>query len=86
VISEIIEYDVYDTYVPTRHDIVLAAIQLIEVKVKGVYHQVFTCDDSLAAKQQRSFFAEIFTHSPLGVHDVVSLYNVEQTLLLTLNP
>ena len=38
VISQIIEYDVYDTYVPTTHDIVLAAIHLIMVKIKGVNH------------------------------------------------
>jgi hypothetical protein len=38
VISQIIEYDVYDTYVPTFKHIVLAAIQLIKVKIKGVYH------------------------------------------------
>ena len=64
MISEIIEYDVYDTYVPTRHDIVLAAIQLFKVKVKGIDHACIYSEAArenfLAAKQQRSFFAEIF--------------------------
>ena len=38
VISQIIEYDVYDVYVPTIDYKILAAIQLIKVKIKGVYH------------------------------------------------
>jgi hypothetical protein len=38
VISQIIDYDVYDTYVPTTQHMVLATIQLIKVKIKGVNH------------------------------------------------
>jgi hypothetical protein len=38
VISKVIKDNVYDTDVPTFKHIVLAAIQLIKVKVEGVYH------------------------------------------------
>ena len=36
VISEIIKYTVYDTHVPTCEHKIIAAIQLIKVKVKGI--------------------------------------------------
>jgi hypothetical protein len=38
VILEIIEYDVYDTHVPTTQHKVMTSVQLIKVKVKGVDH------------------------------------------------
>ena len=57
VILEIIVYDVYDMYVPTIDHKILAAIQLIKVKVKGVDHACIYSEAArenfLAAKQQR---------------------------------
>ena len=38
MILEIIEYDVYDTHVPTMKHKVMTAIQLIKVKIKGINH------------------------------------------------
>ena len=57
VISEIIKLYVYDVYVPTSQHKVLAAIQLIKVKVKGIDHACIYSEAArenfLAAKQQR---------------------------------
>jgi len=91
VILEIIEYDVYDTHVPTTQHKVMAAIQLIKVKIKGVDHACIYSEAArenfLAAKQQRKIVVQgIFTHDPLLVHDVLLQYNVEQTLTLVQNP
>jgi hypothetical protein len=38
VILKIVKYDVYDTHVPTTQHKVMAAIQLIKVKIKGINH------------------------------------------------
>jgi len=57
VILEIIEYTVYDIDAPTSQHKILAAIQLIMVKVKGVDHACIYSEAArenfLAAKQQR---------------------------------
>jgi len=87
VILEIIEYDVYDTHVPPTQHKVMAAIQLIKVKIKGVDHACIYSEAArenfLAAKQQRKIVVQtFFTHNPLLVHDVLYLYNVAQTLTL----
>ena len=64
VISEIIELYVYDVYVPTSEHIVLAAIQLIKVKIKGVDHVCIYSEAArenfLAAKQQRKIVVQRF--------------------------
>ena len=64
VILEIIEYDVYDTHVPPTQHKVMAAIQLIKIKIKGVDHACIYSEAArenfLAAKQQRRYFVEIF--------------------------
>jgi hypothetical protein len=91
VILEIIEYDVYDTHVPPTQHKVMAAIQLIKVKIKGVDHACIYSEAArenlLAAKQQRKIVVQtFFTPNPLLAHDVLLLYNVEQTLTLVLNP
>ena len=88
MISKIIEYDVYDAYVPTSKHKVLAAIQLFKVKVKGIDHACIYSEAArenfLAAKQQRKIVVQrFFTHDPLQAHDVLSLHNVGQTLTLT---
>ena len=77
----------YDAYVPTSKHKVLAAIQLIKVKVKGVDHACIYSEAArenfLAAKQQRKIEVQrFFTHDPLLVHDVLSPNNVTQTLTL----
>jgi hypothetical protein len=87
VILEIVKHDVYDTHVPTTQHEILAAIQLIKVKVKGIDHACIYSEAArenfLAAKQQRKIVVQtFFTHNPLLVHDVLLLYNVEQTLTL----
>jgi len=87
VILEIIEYDVYDTHVPTTQHKVMAAIKLIKVKVKGVDHACIYSEAArenfLAAKQQRKIVVQtFFTPNPLLVHDVLLQYNVRQTLTL----
>jgi hypothetical protein len=66
---------------------VLAAIQLFKVKVKGVDHACIYSEAArenfLAAKQQRKIVVQtFFTPCPLGVHDVLCLCNVTQTLTL----
>ena len=76
VILEIIEYDVYDTHVPTTQHKVMAAIKLIKIKIKGVDHACIYSEAArenfLAAKQQRKIVVQtFFTHSPLLVHDVL---------------
>jgi hypothetical protein len=38
VIFKVIKHTVNDTHVPTIDDQIMAAIQLIVIKVKGVYH------------------------------------------------
>jgi len=91
VILEIIEYDVYDTHVPPTQHKVMAAIQLIKIKIKGVDHACIYSEAArenfLAAKQQRKIVVQtFFTHNPLLVHDVLLLYNVEQTLTLVCYP
>jgi len=57
VIFKIIEYTVYDTHVPTSQHKIMAAIQLIMVKVKGVDHACIYSEAArenlLAAKPQR---------------------------------
>jgi hypothetical protein len=57
VIFEIIKYTVYDTHVPTSEHKIMAAIQLIKVKVKGIDHACIYSEAArenfLAAKQQR---------------------------------
>jgi len=75
VILEIIDYDVYDTHVPPTQHKVMAAIQLIKVKIKGVDHACIYSEAArenfLAAKQQRKIVVQtVFTHDPLRVHDV----------------
>ena len=76
VILEIIEYDVYDTHVPPTQHKVMAAIQLIKIKIKGVDHACIYSEAArenfLAAKQQRKIVVQaFFTHNPLLVHDVL---------------
>jgi len=66
VISKVIVLYAYDAYVPACEHIVLAAIQLIMVKVKGVDHVSIYSEAArenfLAAKQQRSKFCREFLH------------------------
>ena len=87
VISEIIELYVYDVYVPTCEHIVLAAIQLIKVKVKGVDHVCIYSEAArenfLAAKQQRKIVVQrFFTGRHALEHDEQWLNNVKQTQTL----
>jgi hypothetical protein len=67
VISKIIEYDVYDAYVPTSQHIVLAAIQLFKVKVNGIDHACIYSEAArenfLAAKQQRKIVVQTFFYT-----------------------
>jgi hypothetical protein len=82
---------VYDAYVPTSQHIVLTAIQLIKVKVKGVDHACIYSEAArenfLAAKQQRKIVVQtFFTPNLLLVHDVLCLRNVAQTLTLNCCP
>ena len=91
VILEIIVYDVYDVYVPTSQHQILAAIQLIKVKVKGVDHACIYSEAArenfLAAKQQRKIVVQrFFIPNLLLVHDVLCLRNVTQTLTLDCCP
>ena len=64
VILEIIEYAVYDIDAPTSQHKILAAIQLIMVKVKGVDHACIYSEAArenfLAAKQQRKIVVQRF--------------------------
>ena len=87
VIFEIIEYAVYDIDAPTSQHKILAAIQLIMVKVKGVDHACIYSEAArenfLAAKQQRKIVVQrFFICNLLLVHDVLCLRNVTQTLTL----
>jgi hypothetical protein len=90
VISEIIKHTVNDTHVPTCEHKIMAAIQLIKVKVKGIDHVCIYSEAArenfLAAKQQRKIVVQrFFTGYRALEHDEQWLNNVAQTQTLTLS-
>jgi len=81
VISKVIVLYAYDAYVPATQHKVLAAIQLIMVKVKGVDHVCIYSEAArenfLAAKQQRKIVVQrFFTGRHALEHDEQWLNNV----------